>query len=113
MKKKFITFAVFLFLTSSILLYLLIIEPGNKVVDSADEKGHEQVLILYQNYCLRCHGELEEGEKNVSGENGMQYSIGEIKDIIHDGGYYMPGFPDIEEPLLTELAKYIKTLENF
>ena len=113
MKKKLIAFVALLFLFSSILFYLLNIECGQDISDLLGSENHKQVSILYQNYCIRCHGEADEG-RNIDPEgNNVPYSLEEMKDLIHNGGNYMPGFREIKEPMLTELARYVQFLENF
>ena len=108
MNKK-IKIVIILTLISFVIIIFFLLSSGSRsnVSNSQLNKNQEQLLAVYQNYCSRCHGMPDDGNKVFSAEN---YSIEEIRELIYNGGSYMPGFQNIKEPVLTELARFVQNL---
>ena len=108
MNKKIKIVIILILISIIIIIYFLINSRSQiNISNSRLNQNHQQLLAVYQNYCMGCHGMPDEGNRLFSAEN---YSIEEIKELIYYGGSYMPGFQNIKEPLLTELAKFVQNL---
>ncbi len=75
--------------------------------------GHMEfgdAMKSYGQMCANCHGRFGEGLAGFPPLQNSELTIDEIKDIIKNGKGNMDGFEHIEEPMLTELAEFIKKL---
>jgi hypothetical protein len=108
MEKKTKTLTIFIFLFVIILVFFLL---NNRLIDDISgttyNVNYQQLVIIYQENCARCHGINGEGDVSL---RGGKYSVDDIKQIIRDGSDLMPAFTNIKEPFLSELAKYVHNL---
>jgi len=76
--------------------------PKSNYTPSFPEAG-----VVYQQACISCH----EGSDNVGPVlRGKKLSPAKVKRVVQKGKGKMPKFPNIAEPLLSDLAKYVSEL---
>jgi mono/diheme cytochrome c family protein len=70
--------------------------------------GNPDPAVIYQEACAECHGKQGEGrgwfypalgEKEISRED--------VAEIVRDGAFMMPAFPQIPDTTLLRLSSYI------
>jgi mono/diheme cytochrome c family protein len=78
-------------------------------IQNVDNKKSYSAATLssFEQNCARCHGKNGEGygENPSLVDNG--YKVDEIKEIIQKGLDTMPAFPNIKDPILSEIAAYV------
>jgi mono/diheme cytochrome c family protein len=80
---------------------------GSSVEKSAKFK---EVTGIYKKNCARCHGDEGQGYADKPAIESTKHSVAEIKQIISGGLSKMPAFPNIKEPVLTELSEFVYNL---
>ena len=69
-----------------------------------------EAMTVYGQACASCHGKFGEGVAGFPSIQNTSLTVDEIKKIIREGKGNMPSFNQIEEPMLTRLADFIKKL---
>jgi cytochrome c553 len=62
---------------------------------------------LYLNKCATCHGQEGEGAATFPDIRRTSYSEDQIKNLLRHGAGEMPAFPEISEPELSYLVKFV------
>ena len=64
--------------------------------------------IVYQQACVRCHGERGEGEGMLYPDLSDEVLVeDEVFRIVRKGDFLMPAFPNIPDSTLNKLAEYV------
>ena len=79
-------------------------------MQAKDTAKYEKISGIYKENCARCHGDDGQGYGDKPAIESVGYSVDKIKEIIKGGLNTMPSFPNIKEPVLTELSEYVQTL---
>lgn len=108
MKKVMIYFALVIILVVLIfVVYQVKTISGSKSVQS-DINISATTVSVYVDNCVRCHGRGGEGFGDKPAINNTSLNIEEIKNVILKGLEKMPAFQNINDPVLTEMAEYVK-----
>jgi len=62
---------------------------------------------LYTKNCATCHGSDGEGAATFPDIRKTAFSPDQLKQLINHGAGEMPAFPDIQDPDLSYLVKYV------
>jgi cytochrome c len=62
---------------------------------------------LYRSNCAKCHGSVGEGVAAFPDIRKITFSQDQIKNLINHGAGEMPAFPNIKDPDLSYLVKYV------
>lgn len=111
MKKTLLIFLAVVILIAAFILivYQVKMISGTQSESTSDDISKTAVLA-YTDNCARCHGNAGEGvgTNPAIADNG--YSADHIKVIIQSGLPSMSAFPNIKDPVLTELATLVSQL---
>ena len=68
--------------------------------------------FVYQQACVRCHGERGEGEGLLYPDLSQEtLAEEEVFNIVRNGEFFMPAFPNIPDSTLNNLAEYVVNKE--
>jgi len=63
--------------------------------------------IIFSQACAECHGKTGGGELFYPALNNRVISEEEVLEVVQDGSFLMPSFPNIKDSTLKKLAKYV------
>lgn len=96
--------------TIVIFMYQRSIHPPVTVENNPQVQEQQQLLNVYRDNCARCHGAFGEGFASNPVLRGRNLPLPMVMDRIQKGRGKMPAFPNIQEPILSKLAKFVSGL---
>ena len=106
MNTRLVYFLFLLFISALVII-------GYQIFSGSDIFKSEPELTgraVYQNHCANCHGASGGGAATFPDIRETAYSEDQIRHLIQHGRGEMPAFPDIKEPDLSYLVKYVINL---
>ena len=106
MNTRLLYFLFLLFISALVIIGYQFLSGSDIFMSESEMSGR----ALYQKNCANCHGPSGGGAATFPDIRETAYSDDQIRHLIQHGQGEMPAFPNIQEPDLSYLVKYVINL---